>query len=49
MSIEVCEKQQALSVLKERLIEIELEQKNGAKYYTLEQLEEVLHKLFKSK
>lgn len=49
MSIEAYEKQQALLELKERLIEIELEQKNGAKYYTLDELKDALHQLFKER
>lgn len=45
MSIEAFEKQQALLALKERLLDIELEQKNGAKYYTLEELDVALKKI----
>ena len=39
MSIEAYERQKALLDLKEKLLSIELEQKNGAKYYTLEELD----------
>lgn len=45
MSIEAYEKQQDLLKLKERLLDIELEQKNGAKYYTLDELDASLKKL----
>lgn len=38
MSIEAFEKQQALLKLKERLLDIELEQSSGAKYYSLDDL-----------
>ena len=45
MSVEAFEKQQALLSLKERLLDIELEQKNGAKYYTLDELESALKRI----
>ena len=45
MSIEAYEKQQALIQLKERLLDIELEQKSGAKYYSLEELDAALKKI----
>lgn len=45
MSIEAYEKQQDLLKLKERLLDIELEQKNGAKYYSLDELDASLKKL----
>lgn len=38
MSIDAFEKKQALLELKERLLDIELEQKNGAKYYSVDEL-----------
>ena len=45
MSIEAYEKQQNLLKLKERLLDIEIEQKNGAKYYSLDELDASLKKL----
>ena len=39
MSIEAFEKKRALLELKERLLDIELEQKSGAKYYSLDELD----------
>ena len=42
MSIEAYERQLELIKLKERLLDIELEQKNGAKYYSLEELDQAL-------
>ena len=42
MSIEAFEKKQALLALKERLLDIELEQNNGAKYYTLKELDSAI-------
>ena len=45
MSIEAFEKQQSIIALKERLLDIEFEQKNGAKYYTLDELDAALKKL----
>ena len=38
ISIDAFEKKQALLELKERLLDIELEQKNGAKYYSVDEL-----------
>ena len=38
------ETQQKLNALKARLVKIEMEQQNGAKYYTIEQLEEEIKK-----
>ena len=45
MSIEAFEKKQALLELKERLLNIELEQKNGAKYYSVEELDAALKRI----
>ena len=45
MSIEAYEKQQTLLLLKERLLDIELEQKSGAKYYSLDELDSALRKI----
>ena len=45
MSIEAFERKQALLELKERLLDIELEQKNGAKYYTVDELDAALKKV----
>ena len=45
MSIESFERQQQLLALKERLLDIELEQKNGAKSYTVEELDIALRKI----
>ncbi len=42
MSVEDFEKQQALLKLEEQLLDIELEQKNGAKYYSLDELDAAL-------
>ena len=47
MSIEAYEKQQKLLALKERLLEIEFEQQNGAKYYSIEELEDAMRKVLK--
>ena len=47
MSIEAFEKQQALLDLKEQLIDIELEQRNGARYYSLDDLDVALRKIVK--
>jgi len=45
LSIEAYEKQQALLALKERLLDIELEQRNGARYYELDELDAALKKI----
>jgi len=45
MSIEAYEKSQRLLKLKERLLEIEFEQKNGSKYYSLDELDAALKKI----
>ena len=45
MSIESFERQQQLLALKERLLDIELEQKNGAKNYSIEELDAALRKI----
>lgn len=39
------ETQKELIELKERLLEIELEQKNGAKYHSLEELDQALSEI----
>lgn len=45
MSVEAYEKQLALLKMKERLLDIELEQKTGAKYYSLDELDSALRKI----
>lgn len=45
LSIEAYEKQQALLALKERLLDIELEQRSGARYYELDELDAALKKI----
>ncbi len=45
MSVEAFEKQQALLKLKEKLLDIELEQRNGAKNYSLDELDAALRKI----
>ena len=45
MSVEAFEKRQALLKLKERLLDIELEQRSGAKYYSLDELDAQLRKI----
>ena len=45
MSIEAFEKQQSLLQLKERLLDIELEQKNGAKSYSVDELDAALKRI----
>ena len=45
MSIECFEKQQALLKLKERLLDIELEQRNGANVYSLNDLDSALKRI----
>lgn len=45
MSVEAYEKQLALLKLKEKLLDIELEQKNGAKFYSLDELDVALKKI----
>lgn len=45
MSVDAYEKQAALLKLKEQLLDIELEQKNGAKYYSLDELKSALKKI----
>ena len=45
MSIEAFEKKQALLELKEKLLDIELEQKSGARYYSVDELDAVLKKV----
>ena len=49
MSKDAYDSQRANYELKSRLLEIELEQKSGAKYYTLEELKEALEKVVSSK
>lgn len=45
MSVEAYERQLTLLKLKERLLDIELEQKTGAKYYSLDELDSTLRKI----
>lgn len=45
MSIEAYEKKEALLALKERLLDIELEQRNDAKYYSLDELDSALKRI----
>ena len=45
MSIDAFEKKQTLLELKERLLDIELEQKNSAKYYSVDELDAALKKI----
>lgn len=45
MSLEVYEKQLTLLKLKEKLLDIELEQKSGAKSYSLDELDSALVKI----
>lgn len=45
MSVEAFQKQQALLKLKERLLDIELEQRSGAKYFSLDELDAALRKI----
>lgn len=45
LSIEAYEKQQAFLALKERLLDIELEQRSGARYYELDELDAALKKI----
>ena len=45
ISVEAFEKQLALLKLKERLLDIELEQRSGAKYYSLNELDAALRKI----
>jgi len=45
MSIEAYEKKEALLALKERLLDIELEQRSGAKYYSLDELDSALKRI----
>lgn len=45
MSVEAFERQQALLKLKERLLDIEFEQKGGAKFYSLDELDAALRKI----
>lgn len=48
LSIEAYEKQMSLLRLKERLLNIELEQRNGAKSYSLDELDAALRKIVKN-
>ena len=45
MSVEAFEKHLAMLKLKERLLDIELEQKSGAKYYSVDELDVALRKI----
>ena len=44
-SLETYERQRTLAALKERLLNIELEQRNGARYYELNDLNNILDKV----
>ena len=48
MSLELYERERALLKLKERLLDIELEQRSGAKYYSLDELDSALRKIVKN-
>ena len=45
MSVDAFEKREALLSLKEKLLDIELEQKSGAKFYSLDELDSALRKI----
>ncbi len=45
LSIEAFERTQALLAVKERLLDIELEQRGGARYYSLDELDSALRKI----
>lgn len=45
MSIEAFEKQQSLLSLKEKLLDIEIKQNNGAKYYSSHELDAALKRI----
>lgn len=45
MSVDAFEKREALLSLKEKLLDIELEQKSGAKFYSLDELDSTLRKI----
>ena len=45
MSIDAFEKQQNLLKLKEMLLDIDLEQKNGAKFYSIDDLDAALKRI----
>lgn len=45
LSLEAYEKQMSLLKIKERLLDIELEQRNGAKSYSLDELDVALRKI----
>ena len=45
MSIDAYEKKEELLKLKERLLDIEFEQRNGAKYYSIEELDSALKRI----
>jgi len=47
MSVDTFEKQQAIIKLEERLLSIELEQRNDTKSYSLEELDDVLKNIVK--
>lgn len=45
METKIDERQQRISKLQKRLTDIELEQRNGGRYYTIDDLEVALHKI----
>ena len=45
MKLKVKEKKEDIVALEERLLEIENEQNSGAKYYSLEELDNILKKI----
>ena len=49
MDVDTFERKQALLNLKERLLNIEFEQKNGARYYSIEELNDALKKALNNK
>ena len=48
LSLEAYEKQQTLAILKEKVQNIELEQRNGDRYYSLDQLDSALRELLET-
>ena len=48
MSLELYERERELLRLKEKLLDIELEQKSGAKFYSLEELDDALKQIIKN-
>lgn len=48
LSVEAYERQQAIIKIKERLLDIAFEQKSGAKYYSLDELDAALKNIFEN-